>query len=234
MISKPSIFSSLAIMPLSVLAQPRFVFSLLALSLCGGFSALALPRLMPRALSMLWGPLPPYELQLHGGDLCLRCTPPADDPDRRVALAEPRPSVRPALTGVPQSALTLRPPRLPAAPTPSAAVRLDAPLAIRLRPTAEVTGPVFAHAFLRHDDRTAAWPVILEHAADGTLQLRGIVRDLLDLTPQGLGRYELLFVLQRSPLPPPAAVTEVGPSDPAAQLLRGELTVLPPVDELDL
>ena len=237
MISKPSIFSSLAAAPLSTFAQPRIFLSLLALSLCGGISALALPQLMPRALNLLWGPLPRYELQLQGGDLRLRCTP-------RVALAltEPEPRAEPLAVPIadcgrapafslPASALTLRPPRLPERPAPLAAVRLDAPLSIFLRPLQKTAGPVFVHAFLTRAGSTGVWPTIWDSAADGTLQLRGIVRDLLDLPASELGRYELTFFIQRSPLPLSyAAALASAARDPATtQLLRGELTVLAPV-----
>ena len=237
MISKPSIFSSLAAAPLSTFAQPRIVLGLIALSLCGGFSALALPQLMPRALNLLWGPLPRYELQLQGGDLSLRCNPRAvqalaDSAPRAEPPAGPLPDCGRAPAGsLPASALTLRPPRLPERPAPLAAVRLDAPLSILLRPAQKTAGPVFVHAFVSRAGSTVGWPTIWDSTADGTLQLRGIVRDMLDLTAPELGRYELTFFIQRSPLPLSYSTALASAArDPAAtQLLRGELTVLAPV-----
>lgn len=236
MISKPSIFSILAAAPLSTFAQPRIVLGLIALSLCGGISALALPQLMPRALNLLWGPLPRYKLQLQGGDLSLRCTP-------RLALADagpatyaeplPLPDCAGAKEGsVPASALTLRPPRPPAKQPPLSAVRLDAPLGIFLRPAQPAAGPVFVHAFLGRGGNRVRWPMIWESAADGTLRLRGIVRDMLDLAASELGRYELTFFVQRSPLPPSysAALASAARDPEATQLLRGELDVLAPAN----
>lgn len=238
MISKPTIFSSLAAAPLSTFTQPRIVLSLIALSLCGGISALALPQLMPRALNLLWGPLPRYELQLQGGDLRLRCTPRAvlalTEPEHWTEPpAAPTPDCgrAPALS-LPASALTLRPPRFAERPAALAAVRLDAPLGIFLRPAQKAAGPVFVHAFLTRAGSTAVWPTIWDSTADGTLQLRGIVRDLLDLSPPELGRYELTFFIQRSPLPLSyaAALASVARDPAATQLLHGELTVLAPVN----
>ena len=219
MISKPSIFSGLAATPLSTLSRPRLVFSLVALSLYGGLAALALPRILPRALGVLWGPLPRYELQLRGGDSCLRCADPAHDEPALPAL-EPTRSGTAALSVGPAGAL--------AAQKPAAVVRLDAPLTIVLRPVQPVAGPVFVQAFLGHAGGTATWPLVMERAGDGTLALRGLVREVLDLAPHELGRYELLFVVQRSPLPLLTARLGRGDAPPGAQLLRGELTVLPP------
>ena len=109
-------------------------------------------------------------------------------------------------------------------------VRLDAPLDIVLRPAFPVVGPVFVHAFLRHAGHTSVWPVVMEHAADGALQLGGIVRDLLDLPDSARGAYELLFVIQRSPLPPSYAVLQAQQQAPAGapapQLLRRTVQVL--------
>lgn len=208
MLSKPSIFASLATLPLPALSQPRLLVSLIVLSLCGGISVLALPRLVPRALGRWWGALPRYELQLRGGDSCLRCTVPAD-PD-------PGPA------------------RRPAAPPAQIRVRLDAPLDIRLRPEQPVAGPVFVHAFLGRRGGTSGWPILMARAADGTLQLRGILRDVLDLTSGELGRYELIFVVQRSPLPLGyAAALAAERSDPGGlgtQVLRGALDVLAPAN----
>ena len=223
MLSKPSIFASLATLPLPALAQPRLLVSLLVLSLCGGVSVLTLPRLLPRALGHLWGALPRYELQLRGGDSCLRCTPAAE-----LAVA-PRPGGR-------ESPLTAArvTPELGVAAPPRARVRLDAPLAIRLRPEQPVSGPLFVQAFLGRDGITSGWPLLMARAADGTLQLRGIVRDVLDLTSTELGRYELIFVIQRSPLPLGyAAALAAAGSDPGGrgtQVLRGVLDVLPPAN----
>lgn len=226
MLSKPSIFASLAPLPLSALSQPRLLLSLTVLALCGGVSALALPRFVPRALSRWWGSLPRYELQLRGGDSCLRCTVPAEpDPElgRRAELLNPSPTApaRPARG------------RRAAAP-PLVRVRLDAPLDIRLRPEQPVSGPVFVHAFLVRHGSASRWPILMAHAADGTLQLRGILRDVLDLTGAELGPYELLFVIQRSPLPlgyAAALAAEYGdPDGLGTQVLRGGLEVLAPAN----
>lgn len=228
MISKPSIFSSLAAAPLSTLSRPRFVLGLVALSLCGLSAALALPWVVPRALSLLWGPLPRYELQLRGGDSCLRCAAKATEEESAAAAPDQ------GSPGAPHSgsadALPLGGARPVLAHTPSAAVRLDAPLTLALRPARPVAGPVFAHAFLGRAGAAATWPLILERTADGALQLRGLVRDVLDLGPHEHGRYELLFVVQRSPLPPTAAAARLLRSGDPAQLVRGELTVLPALD----
>ena len=57
MLSKPSIFSSLATLPLSAFSQPRLLVGLIVLLLGGGVSVLTLPRLVPRALGRWWGSL---------------------------------------------------------------------------------------------------------------------------------------------------------------------------------
>lgn len=228
MLSKPSIFASLATLPLSALSQPRLLLSLLVLSLCGGVSVLTLPRLVPRALSRFWGALPRYELLLQGGDSCLRCTVPAEpdpQPARRSDELPDPPRTAPA---------RLARERRAAAPPRVAEVRLDAPLDIRLRPERPVSGPVFVHAFLVHQGSASGWPILMARAADGTLQLRGILRDVLDLSGAELGRYELVFVVQRSPLPLGyAAALAAARSDPdglGTQLLHGTLDVLAPAN----
>lgn len=224
MLSKPSIFASLATLPLSALSQPRLLLSLIVLLLGGGVSVLTLPRIVPRVLGRWWGSLPRYELQLRGGDSCLRCTVPDE--------SDPEPAPR-------RAELPSPPPTAPvgghhAAAPPHIRVRLDAPLDIRLHPAQPVSGPVFAHAFLVRHGSASFWPILMAHAADGTLQLRGILRDVLDLHGSELGSYELVFVVQRSPLPlgyAAALAAEHGaPDGLGTQVLRGFLDVLAPAN----
>jgi hypothetical protein len=225
MLSKPSIFASLATLPLSSLSPPRLLLSLVVLSLCGG--VLTLPRLVPRALSRFWGSLPRYELQLQGGDSCLRCTVPTE-PDPQLARQADE------LLNPPRTApARLARERRAAAPS-RLQVRLDAPLDIRLHPERPVSGPVFVHAFLVRQGNASGWPILMARAADGTLQLRGILRDVLDLTGGELGLSELVFVVQRSPLPlGDAAALAAASSEPdglGTQLLHGALDVLAPAN----
>ena len=117
-----------------------------------------------------------------------------------------------------------------AAGAPAARVRLDAPLDLVLRPAQSVSGPVFVYAFLGHDGRTSTWPILMEHAATGTLRLGGITRDLLDVASTARGRYELIFLVQRSPLPPSAAAVQARIARADPQLRRGEIELLPPTD----
>ena len=111
-------------------------------------------------------------------------------------------------------------------------VRLDAPLDIVLRPASPVAGPVFVFGFLRHAGRLGFWPVVMQPTGDGALQLGGIVRDLLDLPDSARGDYELLFVIQRSPLPPSYATLQARLHAPiggaAPQLLRYTVEILAP------
>ncbi len=227
MLSKPSIFSSLATLPLSALSQPRLLLGLIVLSLCGGVSVLALPRLVPRALGRVWGSLPRYELQLQGGDSCLRCTVPTEpDPQPARQADELLNPLRIAPARLARDRRAAAPPRVQ--------VRLDAPLDIRLRPERPVSGPVFVHAFLIRQGSASGWPILMARAADGTLQLRGILRDVLDLTGGARGLYELVFVVQRSPLPLGyAAALAAARRDPeglGTQLLHGTLDVLAPAN----
>ncbi len=111
-------------------------------------------------------------------------------------------------------------------------VRLDAPLDIVLRPTLPVVGPVFVFGYLRHAGRLSFWPVVMEPTGDGALQLGGIVRDLLDLPDSARGAYELLFVIQRSPLPPSYATVQArlqtADGGVAPQLLHYAVEILAP------
>jgi len=118
-----------------------------------------------------------------------------------------------------------------AAGEPAVRVRLDAPLDLVLRPAQPVPGPVFVYAFLAHDERTSAWPILMEHAAAGTLRLGGITRDLLDVESTARGRYELIFLVQRSPLPPGAAAGQARTARADPQLLRGEIELLPALND---
>ena len=188
-------------------------------STVSSFAPLPLPCLLPRLL--LWG--------LVALSLCAGLA--------RLAPSELTPRLLTRLWGaLPQYTLGVRggDPCLRcsvgAGGEPGAGVRLDAPLDIELRPALPGSGPVFVHAFLRHAGRTTRWPIAMEPAADGTLLLSGIVRDLLDPPDSACGVYELIFVIQRSPLPPGYAAVHGAVPRPDRQVLRGAVQVLAPVN----
>jgi hypothetical protein len=153
-------------------------------------------------LNWAWGPLPRYALELRGGDTCTRCAGEAD--------SAPQTQGQPLLLQV----------------------RLDAQLSIELRPEQPSSGLLSVHAFLAHAGRIYRWPILMESTALGTLQLRGLCRDLLDLSASELGTYELLFVVQRSPLLTSffdaQAQLERAPHDTAIQILRATIEVVAP------
>lgn len=196
MISRPTIVSSLATLPLQTAFQRPLMWGLVVLSLCAGLARLTRTELAPRLSTRIWGALPSYTLLVRGGDTCLRC-PPGEG------------------GGL------------------GSGVRLDAPLDIVLRPTQPVAGPVFAHAFVRHAGHISQWPILMEHAAAGTLLLSGIARDLLDLSADARGPYELIFVVQRSPLPPSSTTVQAQLARAAvstdSQLLHAEVQILAPL-----
>ena len=86
--------------------------------------------------------------------------------------------------------------------------RLDSPIDIELAPAqpqtrlSPETGPIFVHAFKAQDGLATRLPILMERTTRGTLKLRGVVRDVLDLPPRTTGAIDLLFGVSRSPLPP--------------------------------
>lgn len=104
----------------------------------------------------------------------------------------------------------------------------SSPLAVTLRPSEPVVGPVAVRAFLAADEpggavRYTAWAIPLQQTAEGVFALRARLEDLPDLAP---GSWHLAFTVGR-----PKAL----PSDPRAlrspscrgdwQLLEGRLLV---------
>ncbi len=115
----------------------------------------------------------------------------------------------PVLAPLPAYAVTLRSEAacslcgVTAAPTAAAAQTLhpDLPIELLARPLAAVRGPAFLHLYVRQGRQQRRVFSFAAQRSDGSLQLAGLAREVLDLRGDERGRLELLVVVSRSPLP---------------------------------
>jgi len=108
-------------------------------------------------------------------------------------------------------------------------LRSDEILDIVLRPERAPAGPVFVHVYTRHGAAVRTLHCFLDQESDGRLRLRGMARDLLDLDRDASGPYELLFAINRSPLPLDFAQAQSAaahdPNGSRLQLVRGVVII---------
>lgn len=81
-------------------------------------------------------------------------------------------------------------------------ITADLPLAIDAVPTSPVTGPVFLHLYVGDGHSLRRSVVWAERSSHGSLHLRGLAREILDLRSDDEGRRELWLLIDRSPLSP--------------------------------
>jgi hypothetical protein len=92
---------------------------------------------------------------------------------------------------------------------PISTVIADRPLDIAAHPQRPVSGPVFLHVYL--GDRGTLRPtwVWAAQGRQGSLHLRGLAREILNLDPGDQGPRELWILVTRMPLPPTLAALRV-------------------------
>lgn len=79
----------------------------------------------------------------------------------------------------------------------------DLPIDLLVRPLAPVWGPTFLHLYVQEQTRLRRVFTFAQRQADGSLHLRGLAREVLDLTGDERGPMEIFARVSRSPLPPP-------------------------------
>lgn len=77
----------------------------------------------------------------------------------------------------------------------------DLPIDLKVRPLAPVRGPTFLHLYVRHRAQLRRVFAFAAHEPDGTLHLRGLAREVLDLRGSERGSIEIFALVSRSPLP---------------------------------
>lgn len=106
-------------------------------------------------------------------------------------------------------------------------VQLSAPLDITLRPSKSPSGLIFVHAFKQQRGAIERLPIVMSTMSDGSLRLRGILRDILDLDARAQGPMELIFVVNRSILPiwPTWPLFGLPKSSANVQILREQIRI---------
>lgn len=118
-------------------------------------------------------------------------------------------ALAPLLAPLPDYAVTLRSEAacslcgVTAAPTAAGSQTLhpDRPIELVARPLAAVHGPAFLHLYVRQGPEQRRVFSFAAQQPDGSLQLAGLAREVLDLRGDERGQLELLVVVSRSPLP---------------------------------
>lgn len=80
-------------------------------------------------------------------------------------------------------------------------VNPDVPIDLQVRPLSPVWGPTFLHLYVRHRAHLRRVFAFAAHEPDGTLHLRGLARDVLDLRGSERGSIEIFARVSRSPIP---------------------------------
>lgn len=87
----------------------------------------------------------------------------------------------------------------------------DLPIDLLVRPLAPVLGPTFLHLYVQEQTRLRRVFTFAKREADGSLHLRGLAREVLDLNGDERGPIEIFARVSRSPLLPPPWTTSLAP-----------------------
>lgn len=115
--------------------------------------------------------------------------------------------------------------------TDALVLRREMPIEIRLHPRHPPTLPVFLHMYVAHSETVRSLVVLPERTEDGTLLLRGMLRDVLDLARDAAGAHELIVGVSHWPGPMSydriRVQASLTPQGAAERLIRRPLMIRP-------